>query len=86
MKKTLIAAGLVASLSLVAIGCNDDDDATPTPVIDAVESMVAEEVSENVEAAESIAADVEDAQESIAAEAEDAVESVEAAVEDATDS
>ena len=69
MKKTLITAALVASLSVVAIGCDNDDDATPEPTTpaEAVESMVAEEV-------EAVEENVEEAAETI--------EAVEEAVED----
>ena len=75
MKKTLITAALVASLSVVAIGC-DDDEATPEPTTpaEAVESMVAEDVEaaeETMEAVESMAADAEEAVESMAADAEE---------------
>ena len=31
MKKILVAAALVASLSAVAVACDDGDDATPEP-------------------------------------------------------
>ena len=74
MKKSIIAATLV--LGLVAVGCNDDAAATPspepTPVVEAVESMAAEAQ----DAAASMAAEAEGAVESMAAEAEDAVESM----------
>ena len=73
MKKTLITAALVASLSVVAIGC-DDDEATPEPTTpaEAVESMAAEDVQAGEEAVESMAADAEEAVESMAADAEEA--------------
>lgn len=75
MKKSLITAALVASMSLVAVAC-DNDEATPEPTTPA-------------EAVESMAAEVEDAAASMAALAEDAVEDVvdeaEGAVEDAVD-
>lgn len=80
MKKPLIAAALVASLSLVAVAC-DNDDATPEPTspAEAVESMVAEEVTEAVETMEA----VEEAVESMAAEeVTEAEEAVEEATED----
>jgi hypothetical protein len=69
VKKTLITAALVASLSVVAIGCDNDDDATPEPTTpaEAVESMAAEEV----EAVESMAAEEVEAVESMAADAEE---------------
>ena len=62
MKKTLITAALVASLSVVAIGCGDDE-ATPEPTTpaEAVESMAAEDVQAGEEAVESMAADAEEA-------------------------
>jgi hypothetical protein len=75
VNKTLISAALVASLSVVAIGC-DNDEATPEPTTpaEAVESMAAEEV----EAVESMAAeDVEDAEETMEAEESMAAEDVE---------
>ncbi len=74
VKKTLITAALVASLSVVAIGC-DNDEATPEPTTpaEAVESMAAEEVEaveETMEAEESMAAEEVEAVESAAADAE----------------
>ena len=76
MKKTLITAALVASLSIVAIGCDNDDDATPEPTTpaEAVESMAAEDVEaaeESMEAVESMAAEDVEAVESEAADAEE---------------
>ena len=76
MKKTLITAALVASLSVVAIGCDNDDDATPEPTTaaEAVESMAAEDVEaaeESMEAVESMAAEDVEAVESEAADAEE---------------
>ena len=74
MKKTLITAALVASMSLVAVAC-DNNEATPEPTTpaEAVESMAAEVESTVEDAAESMAAEVEstveDAVESMAAEA-----------------
>jgi uncharacterized lipoprotein NlpE involved in copper resistance len=70
MKKSIAAAALV--LGLLVVGCNNDSAATPTPVVDAVESMAAEAQ----DAAASIAAEAEGAVESMAAEAEGAVESM----------
>ena len=70
MKKSLIAAALVVSLSGIAVACDNDDAATPSPAAEAVESMEAE-----VEAAETMAAEVEETME---AEAEEAVETMEA--------
>jgi hypothetical protein len=77
VKKTLITAGLIASLSLVAVAC-DNNEATPEPTTpaEAVESMAAEDVQAaegTMEAVESMAAedeaDVQDAVESMVAEA-----------------
>jgi hypothetical protein len=61
VKKSLIAVALVASLSTVAVACNNDS-ATPEPTTpaQAVESMAAEEVG---------AAEAEGAVESMVAEA-----------------
>jgi hypothetical protein len=69
VKKPLIAAALVVSLSAVAVACDDGDDATPSPEPAAVETMEAE-----VEAVETMEAEVEEAEETMAAEAEEATE------------
>ena len=73
MKKTLITAALVASMSAFAVACGGDE-ATPEPTTpaEAVESMAAEVES----AAASMQAEVEGAAESMAADAEGAVESM----------
>jgi hypothetical protein len=73
VKKTLIGAALVASLSIAAVACDNGDDATPEPTTpaEAVESMAAEEVQaaeETMAAVESMAADAEEAVESMVAE------------------
>jgi len=84
VKKTLITAALVASMSAFAVACGGDE-ATPEPTTpaEAVESMAAEaegaaaSMQAEVEgAAESMAADAEGAAESMAADAEGAVESM----------
>jgi hypothetical protein len=78
VKKSLIAVALVASLSAVAVACNNDE-ATPEPTTaaEAVESLAAE-AEATVEAVESMAAEAEEgaeeAVESMAAEAEEGAE------------
>lgn len=73
MKKTLITAALVASISAFAVACGGND-ATPSPTTpaEAVESMAAEVES----AAASMQAEAEGAAESMAAEAAGAAESM----------
>ncbi len=80
MKKTLITAALVASMSLVAVAC-DNNDATPEPTTpaEAVESMAAEDVQaaeETMAAVESMAAeDVQAAEEAAESDVQEAAES-----------
>ena len=85
MKKPLIAAALVVSMSAFAVACDNGDEATPSP--DPVESIAAEvEAAETMaaEVEETMAAEAEDAAETMAAEAEEAVETMEADVEEAS--
>ena len=53
MKKTLIAAALVASLSIVAVACNDDDDPTAepseAPAVEAVEDAAEDALEDEIE-------------------------------------
>jgi len=97
VKKTLIAAALVVSLSAVAVACDDGDDATPEPTAAAVATEMPEVTEAPAEeATEAPAESVEDAvEEEIADEADvsadeaaaldeanDAEEAVEEAVEE----
>ena len=90
VKKTLISAALVASLSLVAVACDDGDDATPEPTepapVEAVEE--AQDAAEEVEAEVDEAADeaeemAEDAANEAVDEAQEGAEAVDEAVDEA---
>ena len=94
VKKTLITAALVLSLSAVAVACDDGDDATPEPTEAPAAEMTeapeateapAEEMTEAPAEVEEEIADEADLSEDEAAvidEANDAEEAVEDAVEE----
>ncbi len=87
MKKSLIAAALVVSLSAVAVACDDGDEATPEPTTpaEAVESMAAEEVQDAEATMEAEAEDAEATMEADEAEVDDAEATMEAEAEDAVE-
>ena len=74
MKKTLITAALVASLSLVAVACDNDSDATEEPTAEPAAAEV-----ENAEA--TMEAEAEDAEATMEADAEEDVADAEATME-----
>jgi NADH dehydrogenase/NADH:ubiquinone oxidoreductase subunit G len=87
VKKSLITAALVVSLSAVAVACDDEEDATPTPEPTAAAAEQVEEAVETVEAveeevAEEAEATVEAVEEEVAEEVEEAEATVEAVEEE----
>ena len=89
VKKTLITAALVASLSIVAVACDDGDDPTPepteAPVVEMTDAPEVEvEVTDAPDIEEEIAdeADISAEEAAVLDEASEAEEAVEDAVEE----
>jgi len=89
VKKTLITAALVASLSIVAVACDDGDDPTPepteAPVVEMTDAPEVEvEVTDAPDIEEEIAdeADISAEEAAVLDEASEAEQAVEDAVEE----